>query len=106
MTRTAYEIPLTPGTPQRCTLSLGGNPYALAVRWNPVSSRWVVDLNDAAGNPVVSGVPLVAGADLLTPVAYLGIGGALYAQNDNDPNAPPTYSDLGSTSHVYFVVTA
>jgi hypothetical protein len=102
---TVYEIPLTPGTPQRCTVSLGGVPYALVVAWNHVSALWVVDLFDSAGNPVLSGVPLVAGANLLAPVAYLGIGGALYAQNDNDPNAAPTYGDLGDTSHVYFVVS-
>lgn len=98
----AHEIPLTP-TPQRFSISLGGVTYQLRSVWNPLAQAWVVDIADSSGQPIVSGIPLVCGANLLEQFDYLGIGGELIAQSDNDPNVPPTFNSLGSTGHLYFV---
>lgn len=100
-----YEIPLS-SEPQSLVVSLSGTAYRLTLVWNPVSSAWVLDIADTSGNAILSGVPLVAGADLLAPVAYLGLGGALYVQTDNDAEAPPTVDNLGATAHVYWVPAA
>lgn len=99
---TAYEIPLI-ASPQTLSVQLAGVPYQLTVRWNAVQGAWVTDLADAQGDPVLSGVPFVCGADLFEQFGYLGFGGALVAQSDFDPAAPPTFDNLGSTGHVYFV---
>lgn len=98
----AHEIPLTP-VPQRFSISLNGVTYQLRSVWNAIAQVWVVDIADSSGQPVVSGIPLVCGANLLEQFDYLAIGGELIAQSDNDPNSPPTFDSLGSTGHLYFV---
>lgn len=66
---------------------------------------WVLDIADSANNPLVQGIPLVTGCDLLQQFGHLGIGGALWVLTDGDPMAVPTYHNLGSLSHLYFVTT-
>lgn len=102
---TAYEIPLS-ANPQTLAVTLAGVPYNLRVLWNadPNADCWVLDIYDVNDNPIVTGIPMVTGEDLLSQYAYLGIGGSLYVQTDNDTLAVPTFTNLGSTSHLYFVV--
>lgn len=101
---TYYEIPLSP-TPQTFNISLAGVTYKFTVSWNWVSACWVIDIADATGNPVVRGIPMVTGVDLLSPYAYLGFGGQLVVQTDNAPDVVPTFGDLGSTGHLYWIVS-
>lgn len=111
-----YEVPLK-GQSQTFTIALAGVTYQMTLMWRaseptrfPPSSQantagqWVLDMADALGNPLVSGIPLVTGVDLLAPYAYMGFTGSLVVQTDHDTDALPTYSNLGSTSHLYFVV--
>lgn len=98
-----YEIPLDKG-PQVFTATLAGVAYQITVVWREVTEGgWFIDFADVDGNPIVSGIPLVAGADLLAQHAYLGIGGSLYIQSSDDVDASPTYDSLGDTSHLFFV---
>jgi hypothetical protein len=99
---TPFEIPLKP-TPQTLAITLAGVQYRLTVRWNWVNDSWVIDISDTNSNPLVTGIPMVTGADLLEQFAYLGFGGQLIAQTDNDPSAVPTFTNLGTTGHLYFV---
>ncbi len=100
----AFEIPLSPEA-QQFNISLGGVTYGVNLYWNANSSTWCIDLSDNSGNPIVRGIPLVANVNLLEQYAYLGIGGQLIVQSDDDPNAPPTSDNLGSISHLYFVTS-
>jgi hypothetical protein len=98
-----YEIPLT-AQAQTFSVSLAGVEYTITLAWRDADEGgWFLDLADAAGNVIVSGIPLVTGADLLGQYRYLGIGGGLQVQSDGDPDAVPTYTNLGATSHLYFV---
>jgi len=99
---TPYEIPLS-AAPQSFLIALSGTTYALTVKWNGVNAAWTLDIASADGTPIVSGIPLVTGVDLLEPFQYLGIGGSLLVQSDNDPNEVPTFESLGTTGHLYFV---
>ena len=87
-----YVIPLTP-EPQRFSIVLAGRELLLAVRWMDV-------LADAAGVPLVSGIPLGAGCDLLEPYVYLGLGGALLLSGDE----PPSPDTLGRGVDLLFEV--
>jgi hypothetical protein len=100
---TPFEIPLSPQA-QFFQIEFGGVTYQLRAAWCDPGECWVLDINEPDGTPVLSGVPLVTGADLLDQFAYLGIGGQLIVQTDHDINAVPTDTNLGSTGHVYFVV--
>jgi hypothetical protein len=98
-----YTIPLT-NKNQRVQTSLLGVTYILVVRWNALANLWYLDINDVNNAPVLNGVPMTAGVNLLKQFAYLGIGGALVAQNVNNPNLPIGYADLGQTGFLLFVV--
>lgn len=101
---TPYEIPLIAAA-QQITISLASVTYTLTVKWNDEANVWVLDIADANNNPILTGIPLVTGTDLLGQFAYLNFGGKLIAQTDYNLTLPPSYTDLGSTGHLYFVVT-
>jgi hypothetical protein len=100
---TAFLVPLLP-TPQTLTISLAGVRYQLTVRWNQINKSWVIDIADNSGNPILTGIPMVTGADLLEQFGYLGFGGKLVAETSSDLFAVPTFANLGNDGQLYFVV--
>jgi predicted Zn-dependent protease with MMP-like domain len=97
-----FEIPLTPN-PQRFNITLSGVQYRLAVVWrNAEQGGWVLDIADVNGNPIIQGIPLVTGANLLEQYDYLGLGGVLWCQTTDNPDAVPTFDNLGVGSHLYW----
>jgi len=100
---TFYEIPLTPD-PQTFTVTLSGVIYQLTVQYRAAGGTgWILDVADASGNLLVSGIPLVTGTDLLGQFGYLGFGGRLWVQGAASPDDVPTFDDLGVGSHVFWV---
>lgn len=101
---TAYRIPLNP--PQTTLVALPtGVSYQFKLQYqNAVMGGWFLDISDNAGNALVQGIPLVTGADLLAQYEYLGIGGELWVQNDADPDAVPSFTNLGGACGLYFVL--
>lgn len=101
---TTFKIPLK-ATSQTFQIRLAGVIYQMSLNWRdaPIGGGWFLDIADASGNRILNGVPLVTGANLLAQYAYLGIGGELWVQTDSDAGAVPTFDNLGSTSHLYFV---
>ena len=99
-----YEIPLAPAA-QSFLIVLAGKQYRLSIYWGTVAGVWVLDIQQENGTPIISGIPLVTGTDLLSPFPYMEFGGTLIAMTDNDPDSPPTYRNLGSTGHLRFVTT-
>ena len=99
------EIPLQP-TPQTLAVSLLNVTYNLGVWWNddPAAQCWMLDISDAQGNPILLGVPMITGIDLLEQYEYLGLGFHLIVQTDNDVDAVPTFANLGSNGHLYVAV--
>lgn len=98
-----YEIPLTPD-PQVFTITLSGTVYQLTVQYRNIDQGgWVLDIADNAGNPIVQGIPLVTGADLLSQYKHLGFAGGLYVQTTDNPDAVPTFDNLGTGAHLYWV---
>lgn len=106
MTGTAYyEIPLTPAQPTDFSVTLGNNIYMMSLRWRDADQGgWVLDIYDVNNMPLVCGIPLVTGLDLLMQYKYLGITGSLVVLSDGDAWSVPTYNSLGDSSHLYFVV--
>lgn len=102
MTISGFEIPLS-GKSQTMQITLLNVVYKLALQWRGMAG-WVMDIAKQDGTPMVQGIPLVTGVNLLEQYAYLGIGGALIVSTDGDPDALPTYDNLGTVSHLYFVV--
>lgn len=102
---TIYEIP-TSASPQSFQIALAGVTYKLTLMWRDAPyGGWTLDIADSAGNLILSGVSLVTGADLLAQYAYLGLGGELWVQTDSVPAEVPTFDNLGTDSHLYFVTS-
>lgn len=98
-----FVIPLKAAS-QKLRTVLNQTEYQLTVIWRDADQGgWVLDIADAVGNPIVSGIPLVTGADLLAQYGYLGINGSLIAHTDRNSDAAPTFDNLGIASHLYFV---
>lgn len=99
---TVVEIPLQ-ATPQRLSVTLNAVDYNLLVVWNSELQAWVLDIGDVNNNPIAQGLVLTTGDDLLEQLVYLGIGGQMLVQTDFNTLAVPTFTNLGNTSHLYFV---
>ncbi|NTA27392.1 phage baseplate plug family protein [Allorhizobium ampelinum] len=101
---TSYEIPLS-GSPETFSIQLDGTTYQISTQYaDATEAGWFINIATDDGTPIISGLPLVTGLDLLEPYVYLGIAGSLYVYTDVDTDAVPTYSNLGSTSHLVYVV--
>jgi hypothetical protein len=99
---TAYEIPLS-SEPQTFNIPIDGTTYGFTIRWNVPNATWMIDISDASGNPILSGIPMVTGADLLEQFGYLEFGFQLIAQTDNSPDTVPAFDNLGTTAHLYAI---
>lgn len=71
--------------------------------WNTKANCWVVDLLDVDSVPILQGMSVITGADLLEQFAYLGLGGQLISQTDHDTDAVPTFENLGTSGRVFFL---
>ena len=98
-----FEIPLSP-TPQRFAITLGGVDYTFTLRYRNVpEGGWYLDIADSEKTPIVDGIPLVTGVNLLAQYKHLGFTGRLWVQTIDDPDATPTFDNLGVGSKLYFV---
>jgi hypothetical protein len=103
MSGSVVEIPTSP-SPQTLTVTLGGIVYNLRLMYYELGGQgWTVDINDATNNPIVLGIPLIVGVNLLEQYGYLGFPGELWCNVDGDPDAVIGFNDLGSIGHFYFV---
>ena len=103
---TYNEILLQPGVPQQVTTTLSNATYQFTFQYraDPAGQGgWVLDIADASAAPIVQGIPLVTGENLLAQYAYLGFVGGLWVQTKDDPDAVPTFEDFGDTGKVYWV---
>lgn len=97
------EIPLS-ATPQTFTFAMNDVNYLFRLIYCDVpEGGWLMDISKTDKTPIVCGIPLVPGVDLLAQYAYIGFGGQLRVVNDNDPSAAPAFDQLGSTAHLLWI---
>jgi hypothetical protein len=96
------QLPLTTDCPQSFNCQLGDVTYQFNLIWNDRSSVWMLDiLNAATQVPIISGLALVLGADLLEKYA-LGIG-AFVLVDETGTGTEATLTSLGSSTNLYWV---
>lgn len=100
----AYEIPLS-SLPRTFSIALAGVVYKMTLRWNGYAVSWMLDVAGATGDLLVGSIPLVTGVDLLGQYRYLGFRGKLIVQTDHDTKAVPTFDNLGTAGHLYFIAS-
>ena len=98
-----FRIPLAPN-PQIFTIQLSGIDYRIRLAYrNAPEAGWVMDILDINENPIVNGIPLITGANLLDQYRHLGFLGRMWVQTGSDPDAPPTFINLGLDAQIYWV---
>ena len=96
-----YEIPLIPAQ-QTLQITLPGGVFRLRLIYcDAPDAGWIMDISDANDNPLICGVPLVTGSDLLAQYPDLAIGAYMYVTTDADQQAVPTFENLGIKSHLW-----
>lgn len=95
------EIPLSPDN-QQFTTAINGVNYSILTLWRD-DAGWIIDLQDSSGADIVTGIPLVTGANLLAPFSYLNLGFGLAVVCDDPAQDYPTKTDLGINSHLLAV---
>ena len=98
------EIPLKTGQPQTLTISINNVTYNLSLRWYQLATLWLLDIADVLGNQIVTGIPLITGADLLGQYKHLGFAFGLWCATDGVPDDLPTFEGLGDSSHLYAIL--
>jgi hypothetical protein len=98
-----FSIPMQP-QPQQFTIVLSGVTYTFTLLYrNTPLGGWTLDIGDASNNPILQGIPLVTGANLLGQYTYLGFVGGLFVQTADNPDAVPTFQNLGTDGQLYYV---
>ena len=93
-----FEIPLTP-EPQSFRIDLGAIPVSMRVHYaDAPEGGWLLDIADDQEAPLVRGIPLVTGVDLLQQHRHLGLGVKLFVSAEK----PPAFSELGTVAHLVF----
>jgi hypothetical protein len=99
-----YEIPVVGSRPTSFPISLAGSLYIWRLYWNVPAQCWIVNIADQSANPLISGIPLVTGANLLEQYGYTALGRAtLFVLSDHQPQAVPDFTNLGTTGHLYYL---
>lgn len=93
------EIPLTP-TNQQFTIKLSDTVWQFHLIWRE-SAAWVLDILTVDNQPVIQGIPLVMGENLLAQYQHLISEGKLVLLSDeeSDINA----NTLGTTVKLYWI---
>lgn len=100
---TTYEFPLRPEA-QQIRIQLGQVEYLVRFGWgDTVDGGWFIDISDAEAVPILRGLPLTAGENVLQQFDYLGIPGEIRVQTDANDLVEPTYANLGSNGKVIFI---
>lgn len=92
-----YEIPLNNGN-QKFNIRLGGVQYKFQLIYRVKS--WYLDIFDTAETPLIAGLPLVMGDNLLIQHQHI-IKGSLYVLNTNE-DENQSFSDLGTLIKLYW----
>jgi hypothetical protein len=87
------------------TMGLSGTQFYLTIRYNSRMDRWIMDVADATQSPVIVGVPLLIGVNLLgrfSGQAGLPVG-ALYVTDNIAGVNQPTRNSFGLTHTLWYL---
>jgi hypothetical protein len=107
--RQYFQIPLHPSHSQTLRVTLQGIEYTFKLAWNTISQIWILDIYDSVGTtPIIRGIPLVTGTDLLGQFTYLTVASTAVLMTLSigpgiSPDEPPTFTNLGIDGQLIYV---
>ena len=100
---TILEVPTNPRS-ETFLITLAGVQYKITLRWvNTIETGWLMDVAKGDGTPLVNGIAVVSGIDLLGQYPQYNFGGKLGVFVSGDPTGVPTYETLGNEGKLYFI---
>ena len=100
---TIYEFPLRPEA-QQIQIALADIEYTVRFGWcDAPGGGWFIDMTDIDGTPLLRGLALTAGENVLQQFAYLGIPGEIRVETDGSDLVEPSYDNLGANGKVLFI---
>lgn len=101
------EIPLQNGNPNfEFKTELSGVTYTFHFRYNTRSACWVMDLSTAVGDPILTGIAVRLGIDLLSQFEDDRLPpGRLFAINYNDEYAEAGINNFGTDVAIVYQET-
>lgn len=85
-------------------INLSSVLYTLQFRYNGRMNRWIMDVSDAAGNQIVSGLPLLIKRNLAGQYVTLSLPPGIFIADDVTNNdAQPTQFSFGLQNFLYYV---
>lgn len=94
-----FEIPLNTVN-QAFNVQLAGINYRFRLVWRDVAEFWALDIGYPDGTALINGLPLTLGNNILKQHQHL-IKGVMFVVTDD--NSEPTYSNLGTRTHLFWI---
>jgi hypothetical protein len=102
MTKVAYSLPVKPYA-VKFRIMVGNTDYWFQTQYREAEEAgWVLDLLDANEQPMIMGIALVAGLDLMWQYHHMGVGFSLVLKTRED-RGTPTYESLGTDDELLLV---
>lgn len=102
---TLLLFPLRNDLPQYSfSITLTGVIFTFQMLFNVRMNRWIMNINDSAGNQILSGIPLLIDTNLTYQYATLAIpAGILFCGDNTNQDMQPTLNSFGLTNTCYYV---
>ncbi len=96
-----YILPVknSPNQHFQANVIIGGQTRRLHLTlcFREAIGRWTLDIAGDAGNPLLTGIPLVCGVNVLAPFAALGLGALVVLDTLNTGASAAGAGDLGDS---------
>ncbi len=104
----AKRIPLPSGLPHfSLQVELDGTTFTLEFRWNSRDGAWYMNLEDAEGTHILSGIKVVADWPLGARFQVAGLpAGQLSAVDTSGAGLDPGFTDLGTRVQILYLTAA
>lgn len=89
-----YELPMTADASQEFVSTIDGVKYLFRVQLNVRADIWTIDVNTVADIPIIAGMPLVMGVDLLSTERFAR--GILFLVDYSGQGVDPTADNISN----------
>lgn len=78
-------------------ITLSNVIFSLDFKYNTRMSRWIMNINDASENQILSGIPVLINRNLTAQYSTLSIpAGTIFANDDTGQDTQPTQFSFGT----------